>query len=178
MSQTAGAARTNVSGCSHYEQGGSAQVPALERTHPPDALDDETNGQGIAGGEDRTLPLRELIEIALDEDGTETSKTRDFCAYLDGTGRRPAYACSVIAQMGVRETVGRDEGVDVETTRFRAGDGCNFDVTDCPGRDPGQNVPDLVLGQRRTLGPTKNREDIGGRTPTFLVPDQCKIDFG
>jgi hypothetical protein len=80
--------------------------------------------------------------------------------------------------MGVCETVGRDEGVDVKTMRFRAGDGCNFDVTDCPGGYPGQNVPDLVVGQRRTLGPSKNREHIGHRTPTFLVPDQSEIYFG
>ena len=150
----------------------------FERAHLPDALDNETNGQGIAGGEDRTLPLRELIEVALDEDGTETAETYDLRARFDGAGRRPANACGVVAQIGVCETVGRDEGVDIKTARFRAGDGCNFDVTDCPGRDPGQNVPDLVIRQRRTLGSTKNREYIGSRSPTFLVPDQGKIDFG
>jgi hypothetical protein len=178
MRQTAGAARANVSGCSHDEQRGSAQVPAFERTHLPDALDDEANGQGIAGGEDRTPPLRESIEIALDEDGTEATKTCDLRARFDGAGCRPAYACSVVEQIGVCETVGRDKGIDIKTTRFRAGDGCNFDVTDRPGRDPGQDVPDLVIRQRRTLGPTKNREYIGSRTPTFLVPYQGKIDLG
>jgi hypothetical protein len=178
MRQTAGTTRANVSGCSDDEQRGSAQVPAFERTHLPDALDNETNRQSIACGEDRTLPLRELIEVALDEDGTEPAETCDPCARFDGAGRRPAYACSIISQMGICETVGRDEGVDIETMRFRAGDGCNFDVTDCPGRDPGQDVPDLVIRQRRTLGSTKDREYIGSRTPTFLMPDQSKIDFG
>jgi hypothetical protein len=62
--------------------------------------------------------------------------------------------------------------------RFRAGDGCNFDVTDCPGRDPGQDVPDLVIRQRCTLGSTKNSEHVGSRTPTFLMPDQSEIDLG
>ena len=157
MGQTAGAARANVSGCSHDEQCGSAQVPAFERTHLPDALDDEADGQGIAGGENRTLPLRELVEITFDEDGTETTETYDLCSRFDGAGRRPAYARDVIAQIGVCETVGRDEGVDIKTMRFRAGDGCNFDVTDCPGRDPGQDVPNLVIRQRRTPGPTKDR---------------------
>jgi hypothetical protein len=28
------------------------------------------------------------------------------------------------------------------------------------------------------LGSTKDREYIGSRTPTFLVPDQSKIDLG
>jgi hypothetical protein len=178
MRQTAGTTRANVSGRSHYEQRGSVQVPALERTRLPDPLDNETNGQGIAGGEDRIFPLWELIEIAFDKDGTKTSKTRDLCARLDGTGRRSTNACCVLAQVGVCETVGRDEGIDIKTTRFRASDGCNFDVTDRPGRDPGQNVPDLVIRQRRTPGPTKDREDIGSRTPTFLVPDQSEIGFG
>jgi hypothetical protein len=178
LGQTAGAARTNVSGCSHDEQRGSAQVPALERTHFPDALDNETNGQGIASGEDCTLSFRELIEVALDEDGTKTSETGDLCARFDGAGRCPAYACSVIAQMGVGETIGRDEGVDVETMRFRAGNGCNFDVTDCPGRNPGQNIPDFVIGQRRALGSAQDRKYAGSRSPTFLMPYQGKIDFG
>src|ERR1700733_7434398 len=119
MRQTADAARANVSGCSDYEQRGSAQVPAPERAHLPDTLDNETNSQGIAGGEDRTLSLRKLIEIDLNEDGTETSKTRDLSARLDGTGRRSTNACRVVAQMGIRETAGRDEGVDIKTTRFR-----------------------------------------------------------
>src|SRR5580704_1974272 len=92
MRQTAGAASANVSGCSYYEQRGSAQVPALERTHFPDALDNETDGQGIAGGKDCTLHLGELTEVALDEDGTETSETGDLCARVDGTGRRCANA--------------------------------------------------------------------------------------
>jgi hypothetical protein len=61
--------------------------------------------------------------------------------------------------------------------RCRAGEGCNFDVTDWAGRDPGQDVTDLVIRQRDAPGPTKDRDYIGSRTPTFLVPDQSKIDF-
>src|ERR1700733_6032968 len=129
MGQAASAARANVSGCTHDKQCGSAQVPALERTHLPDSLNNEPNGQGIACGKDRTLPLGELIEIAFDENGTETTKAYDLRACLDGTCRRPAYACNVITQVGVLETVRRDKGVYIESTRFRAGDGCNFDVT-------------------------------------------------
>jgi hypothetical protein len=178
MGQTACASGANVAGRSHDEQRGSAQVPVLERTHFPDALDDETNGQSIASGKDGTLPLRELIEITLDEDGTETSETGDLCARFNGTGCRRANARSVIEQVGICETVGGDEGVDVETVRFRAGDGCNFDVTEWPGRDPGQDIPNLVIRKRRAPGSAKNGEHIGHRTPTFLVADQSKIDLG
>jgi hypothetical protein len=53
-----------------------------------------------------------------------------------------------------------------------------FDVTDWPWQDPGEDVPDLVIRQGCTLGPTKNGEHIAHRAPTFLVADQSKINFG
>jgi hypothetical protein len=55
MRQTTGTAGANITCCSHNEQCGSAQITALQPRHLPDALNNEINGQGIAGGEDRTL---------------------------------------------------------------------------------------------------------------------------
>jgi len=51
-------------------------------------------------------------------------------------------------------------------------------VTDCPGRDPWQDVPDLVVRQRRTLGSAQDCEHIRSRSPTFLMSDQGEIYFG
>jgi hypothetical protein len=51
-------------------------------------------------------------------------------------------------------------------------------VTYRTGRKPGQDVPYLIVGQWRALGPTQDCEYIRSRSPTFLMPDQGEIDFG
>src|ERR1700733_9794585 len=49
-------------------------------------------------------------------------------------------------------------------------------MADRPGRDPGQNVFDLVVGQRRVLRPAQDRQHVRSRLPTFLMPDEGEID--
>src|SRR5579872_1620886 len=55
------AARSHISGRPNYEQRRSAQVALLQRTHLPDSLNDETDGQRIACGEHRVVSRRKLI---------------------------------------------------------------------------------------------------------------------
>jgi hypothetical protein len=51
-------------------------------------------------------------------------------------------------------------------------------MTDGAGRNPGKDVFDFVVGQRRVLRPAQYREHVRSRTPTFLVPNQGEIDLG
>ena len=95
---------------------------------------------------------------------------------MDGAGCRPSNAGDVLVHVGGFETVGRDEGVDVEAARLRAGDRSNVDMADCPGRNPRKNVPDLIVRQWRTLGSAQDSEHVRSRSPTFLMPDQSEID--
>src|SRR5439155_2282102 len=98
----------------------SAEVPALPRTHFLDALNDESNGQCIAGRKDRTASFRKLIEVALDQNGAESAETHDLGSCLDGTGRRLSNAGDVLLHVGGFQSVGRNEGVDVQAARLGA----------------------------------------------------------
>jgi hypothetical protein len=50
-------------------------------------------------------------------------------------------------------------------------------MADSSGRDPGKDVLDLVVGQRRVLGPAEDADYIGGGSPTFLMADESEIDI-
>ena len=79
--------------------------------------------------------------------------------------------------VGGFQTVGRNEGVDVEPARLRAGDRSDVDMADGSGRNPGKDVLDLVVGQRGTLGSAQDRDHVRGRSPTFLMADESEIDI-
>jgi hypothetical protein len=51
------------------------------------------------------------------------------------------------------------------------------DVTDRSGRNPGKDVFDLVVWERRMLGSSQDGEYVRGRSPTLLMPDEGEIDF-
>ena len=167
---------TQISGRPNDKQRGSSQVPVLQRAHLSNALDDEGNGQRIAGGEDRSAPFRKLIEVTLDQDGTETTETHNLCGCVDRTARCRANTSDVVAHVGVFKTVRSNERVDVKAACFRACSENHFDVTDCPGRDPWQDVADLVVGPRRALRSPQYCEDVRSRAPTLLMPDQSEIN--
>jgi hypothetical protein len=84
--------------------------------------------------------------------------------------------------VGGFQTVGRNEGVDIEAAGFcsvdlRADYRADLDVADCSGRNPGKDVPDLIVRQRRTLRSAQDSEYVRSRSPTLLMPDQGEIDF-
>ncbi len=80
-------------------------------------------------------------------------------------------------RVGGFQTVGRNEGVDVEAARLRAGDRSDLDMADCSGRNPWKDVLDLVVRQRRMLRSAQDSEYVRSRSPTLLMPDQGEIDF-
>ncbi len=79
--------------------------------------------------------------------------------------------------VGGFQTVGRNEGVDVEAARLRAGDRSDLDMADRSGRNPWKDVLDLVVRQRRMLRPAQDSEHVRSRSPTLLMPDQGEIEF-
>ena len=68
----------------------------------------------------------------------------------------------------------RNEGVDVHSACPRTTHP-NVDVANGSGRNPGKNVPDLVVRKRRMLRSTQDRDYGRGRLPTLLMPDQREI---
>jgi hypothetical protein len=79
--------------------------------------------------------------------------------------------------VGGFQTVGRNEGVDVEAAGFRADDRSDVDMADSSGRNPWKDVLDLIVRQRRTLGSAQDREYLRSRSPTLLMPDQSEIEL-
>jgi hypothetical protein len=75
------------------------------------------------------------------------------------------------------QTVGRNEGVDVEAARIPAGDRSGLDMADRSGRNPWKDVLDLVVRQRRMLRSAQDSEYVRGRSPTLLMPEQGEIDL-
>ena len=75
------------------------EVPALQRAHFPDALNDESNRQRIAGGEHRIVPFGKLIEVALDQNGAESAQAHDLRSCLDRAGGRGANAGDVVVDV-------------------------------------------------------------------------------
>ncbi len=78
----------------------------------------KADSQRIACGEDGVVPFGKLIEVALDENGTESAETHDLRSCLDGVSRRPANAGDVVVHDGGFQTVGRNEGVNVDAVRL------------------------------------------------------------
>src|SRR5207244_3218076 len=93
-----------------------------------DALNDERDGQRIAGGEDGVVSRWELIEVALDEDGAESAEADDPGSCLDCVRRGRPNPCQVLPHTGGIQTVGRNERVDVKTMRLRVGDRFHLDA--------------------------------------------------
>jgi hypothetical protein len=118
----------------------------------------------------------ELIEIAFDQNGAESAEAHDLCSCVDRAGSRRSNAGDVLVHMASFQTVGRNEGVDVEAAGDGAGGSGDLYVADWSGRNPGKDVLDLVVGQRRVRGTAQESEHVGGRSPTFLVADQSEID--
>src|SRR4029077_3051079 len=91
---------------------------------------------------------------------------------------RLANAGDVPVHVGGFQTVGRDEGVDVKTACAGTGDRADVDMADCSGRNPGQDVFDLVVGNRCTVGSAQDRDYIRGCSPTLLMAYESEIYIG
>jgi hypothetical protein len=94
------------------------------------------------------------------------------------TGRRLANAGDVLVHVGSFQTVGGNEGVDVEAARVRADNRADLDMTNGSGRNPGKDVLDLVVRNRRTLRSAQHRDYVGSGPPTFLMADEGEIERG
>jgi hypothetical protein len=152
------------------------EIPTIERAHLVEALNDETNCQRITGRKDRILPIRQLLEVALDQDGAESAETHDLCSCPGGADRRPSNAGDVLVHVSGFQTVRRNEGVDVQAAGLRADDRSDLDMADYSGRNPRKDVLDLVVRQRGTLGSAQDSEYVRSRPPTLRMPDQSEID--
>src|SRR5712692_5994138 len=147
------------------------------------------------------------MKVALDQNGAESAETHDFRSCLDRAGRRPSNPGDVVVHVRGFQTVGRNEGVDVEAARLcsddpRAGKLCagnlriedrgiedrgiedrgiedraDLDMADRSGRNPWKDVLDFVVRQRRMLRPAQDSEYVRSRPPTLLMPDQSEIDL-
>src|SRR5438046_2759063 len=102
------------------------------------------------------VSFRKLIEVALDQNGAESAETHDLRSCLDRAGRRPSNAGDVLVHVGGFQTIGRNEGVDVEATRLRPHDRFDVDMADCSGGNPWKDVLELVVRQPRTLRDRKS----------------------
>jgi hypothetical protein len=122
------------------------------------------------------VSFRKLIEVALDQNGAESAETYYLRSCLDRAGRRRSNAGDVLVHVGGFQTVGRNEGVDVESAGLRADDRSDVDMTDGSGRNPRKDVLDLVVGQRRMLRSAQDSQYVRSRSPTLLMPDQSEID--
>jgi hypothetical protein len=49
-------------------------------------------------------------------------------------------------------------------------------MADSSGRDPGKDVLDLIVGQRRVLWTAQEADYIGSGSPTFLMADESEIN--
>src|SRR5580693_6532631 len=49
-------------------------------------------------------------------------------------------------------------------------------MADYSGRNPGKNVLDLIVRQRRTLRAAQDSDHVRSRSPTFLMPDESEVD--
>src|SRR5260370_34467981 len=128
------------------------------------------------------VSFRKLIEVALDQNGAESAETHDLRSSLDRAGRRRSNAGDVLVHIGGFQTVGRNEGVDVEAAGLRASALCakdrsHVDMADCSRRNPWKDVLDLIVRQRRMLRSAQDSEYVRSRSPTFLMPDQSEIDL-
>lgn len=147
-SHTPRAAGAHIARRAHDQQGRGPQISSFHRAHLLDALNDEGDSQGVASGEDGASLFRQLIEVALDKDGTEATEADDLRSCVDGGGRCPADADKVVAKEGCVEVIGWNKRVDVEAVSSGAENRSSLDVADRPGRNPRKDVPDLIVGNR------------------------------
>ena len=121
------------------------------------------------------MSFRKLIEVALDQNGAESAETHDLRSCLDRTSRCLSNAGDVLVHVGGFQSVGRNEGVDVQAARLRARNRSDVNMTDGSGRNPWKDILDLVVRQRCTLGSAQDSEHVRSRSPTFLMADQSEI---
>src|SRR5262249_9188605 len=130
-------------------------------------LNDETNRQSIACGEDRIACFRKLIEIAFDQNRAESAETYNLRSRLDRAGRCSSNPGDVLVHVGGFQPVGRNEGVDVEAARLRTLCRSDFDMTNCSGRNPWKDILDLIVRQRRMRWSAQDGEYVHSRSPTL-----------
>jgi hypothetical protein len=80
--------------------------------------------------------------------------------------------------VGGVQTVGRNEGIDVEAARPCSGDRSDVDMANCSGRNPRKDILDLIVRQRWMLRPAQDMEYVRSGFPTFLMPDQSEVYTG
>jgi hypothetical protein len=123
-----------------------------------------------------------LIEVALDQNGTESAETHDPRSSLDRVGCRSTNPGDVLVRVGGAQTVGRNEGVDIKAMCLgvanTAADRSDADMADGSWRNPWKDVLDLVVRQRSVLWSAQDSEYVRSRPPTLLMPDQGEIDRG
>src|SRR6266699_2066620 len=85
--------------------------------------------------------------------------------------------CQVLLHTGGIQTVGRNERVDVKAMRLRVGDRFHLDLADGSGRNPGNDVLELIIRQRCALRSTECREHLRRCSPTLRMSDQSEIDL-
>jgi hypothetical protein len=124
------------------------------------------------------VPFGKLIEVAFDQNGTESAEAHDFRSGLDRAGCRFADASDAFVHVRGFEAVGWNEGVNVDAVSGRAGCGGDVNVADGSGRNPREDIPDLLVRQRRVLWSAQHTDYGGGGSPTFLMADQSEIDVG
>src|SRR5262249_30795205 len=92
----------------------------------------------------------------------------------DCAGGSGAHARKIFANVAHIQTVGRNERVDVESACFRSGRRSHFDAADSARRNPGQDLPDLVL---RKLRSPQGGDHVRRPSPTLRMSDQSEIGY-
>ena len=82
------------------------------------------------------MSFRKLIEVAFDQNGAESAETHNLRACLNRAGRRRSNAGDVFEHVGGFQTVGGNEGVDVEAAGFCIHARTDLNMADGPGRNP------------------------------------------
>jgi hypothetical protein len=119
-----------------------------------------------------------MIEVAFDENRAETAETHNFRACLDGAGRRSPNTSKVLPRGSIAEAIRRYEGVNVYTTHLRTARRSDLNMANGAGRNPWQDVSDLLIGQRDMAGSAQDCEYVRSRSPAFLMTDEGEIKFG
>jgi len=176
--QAARTARANIARSPDNQQCCTAQATAFAGAHFSQALHNESDRQAVAGGEGRACTLREPGEVSLDQDGTESAQADNLSPGSNSASGGASHPGQVVVQIAVPQTVGSNERIDVKSPRGGAGDGARLNVAHRPGRDPGQDVADLLFGQRRVVWAAQHGQHIGCRAPALLVPDAGEIYTG
>src|SRR5262249_33846983 len=130
-----------------------------------------------ACGEHRIACFRKLIEIAFNQDRTESAETYNLRPRLDRAGRCSADPGDVLVHVGRFQTIGRNKRVDVNAARLHPLDRSDIDMTECSRRNPRKDVLDLIVRQRRMLRSAHDSQHLRSRCPALLMSDQREIDL-